>query len=313
MKSYIIKRLLATIPVLVLIAVITFAILHLAPGDPASVLLGDQGTAEEVEELRKKMQLDRPIYVQFGTWFVQVVQGDLGKSVFSGQPVLHALAERLEPTLALASLSAMLAILIAIPLGVLAAWRANTWIDRGAMILSVLGWSIPAFWLGINLIFLFGLQLRILPVMGYMPLKEGVVPFLKHLIMPVVTLGLVNAALIARMTRASMLEILQEDYIRTARAKGLTERLVLIRHALRNAAIAIITIVGLSFAALVAGVVVTETVFAIPGVGRLVVDAVLRRDYPIIQGAILMVGSTYVFINLAVDLLYTYFDPRVKY
>jgi len=313
MTRYVIQRLLATVPVLVLIAMITFGILHLAPGDPVAVLLGDEATAEEVAQMRTKMGLDRPIYVQFGLWFFQVLQGDLGKSVFSGQPVIEAILERLEPTLALAVFSAILAVLIAIPLGVLAAWRANTWVDRLAMVLSVLGFSIPSFWLGINLIFAFGVQFRLLPVMGYASLSEGLGPFVKHLILPTLTLGLIHAALIARMTRASMLEILREDYIRTARAKGLKERPVLIRHALRNAAISIITIVGLSFAGLVAGVVVTETVFAIPGVGRLVVDAVLHRDYPIIQGAILLVGSLYVFINLAVDLLYTYFDPRVKY
>jgi len=304
---------LATVPVLVLIALITFGILHLAPGDPAAVLLGDEATREEVVELREKMGLNRPIYIQFGVWLGQVLQGDLGKSVFSGQPVLQAIFERIEPTLSLAVLSATLAVFIAVPLGVLAAWRANTWIDRLSMVLSVIGFSIPAFWLGINLIFVFGVKLRLLPVMGYASLAEGPLPFLKHLILPSVTLGLIHAALIARMTRSSMLEILREDYIRTARAKGLKERLVLVRHALRNAAISIITIIGLSFAALVAGVVVTETVFAIPGVGRLVVDAVVHRDYPIIQGGILLVGSAYVFINLAVDLLYTYFDPRVKY
>ena len=313
MIGYTLQRLLATVPVLALIGVITFGILHLAPGDPAAVLLGDAASPEETAELRKKMGLDRPIYLQFGKWASQVIRGDLGKSVFSGQPVIQAISDRLEPTLALSIFSMIMSILIAIPLGVLAAWRANTWIDRGSMVLSVLGFSIPAFWLGVNLIFFFGVKTRLLPVMGYSPLADGFRPFLEHLILPSVTLGLVHAALIARMTRASMLEILREDYIRTARAKGLRERAVLLRHALKNAAISIVTIVGLSFAGLIAGVVVTETVFAIPGVGRLIVEAVLHRDYPIIQGALLMIGAMYVFINLAVDLLYTWFDPRVKY
>jgi len=263
--------------------------------------------------MRQKLGLDRPLYIQFWKWLAQLFRGDLGNSVLSGQPVLEAITERLEQTLSLSITAGCLTVFIALPLGILAAWKANTWIDRSTMVFATLGFSIPAFWVGINLIYLFSVKLRILPVMGYVPLKEGLVPFLKHLALPTLTLTLAYAALIVRMTRASMLEILREEYIRTARAKGLQERLVLLRHALKNAAIPIVTIIGISFGGLVSGVVVTETVFAIPGVGRLVVEAVANRDYPIIQGGILLVGLSYVLINLVVDLLYCYFDPRVKY
>ncbi len=313
MKEYIIKRLIAALPVLGLVSVITFSILYLAPGDPVEMLLGDEATKEDADRIRHKLGLDRPPHIQFFTWMSNILRGDFGNSVFTGQPVLQAITERLEPTLCLAFISESLAILIALPLGILAAWKANSYIDRLAMVFAVLGFSIPAFWLGINLIFFFSVKIRLLPVMGYVPLKEGLAPFLKHLILPALTLAYTRAALIARMTRASMLEILSEDYIRTARAKGLVERQVLLSHALKNCGIPIVTIIGISIAHLVVGVVIVETVFAIPGVGRLIVEAVLHRDYPIIQASMLMVGSSYVIINLLVDLVYCYFDPRIKY
>jgi len=313
MAGYLLQRLLATIPVLGLIAIITFGILHLTPGDPATVLLGDAATSEETSELRKKMGLDRPIYVQFGKWFAQVVQGDLGKSAFSGQPVLRAIADRLEPTLALSIFSMVMSLLVAIPLGVLAAWRANTWVDRSSMILSVLGFSIPAFWLGINLIFLLGVRVRLLPVMGYSPLAEGLIPCLQHLILPSVTLGLVNAALIARMTRASLLEILQEDYIRTARAKGLSEPRITVHHALRNALIPVVTVIGPLFAALMTGSMVVEQIFAIPGMGKFFVWSVLNRNYPVIMGTVLLYAVFLIIANLVVDIMYAWLDPRIRY
>ena len=313
MQRYLAQRLLASLPVLLVVAFLTFGILQFAPGDPAAVLLGEQATREDILRLRHKLGLDRPIPLQFAIWMGHVLRGDLGESLFSGQPVTKAIAERLEPTLSLALFAIIIALLLALPLGVLAAWRANTWVDRAVMVFAVLGFSIPAFWLGINLIYLFGVQLRLLPVMGYQPLSGGLGPYLKHLILPSVTLGLISAALIARITRASMLEVLREDYIRTARAKGLGERVVLLRHALKAASIPILTIIGLAFAGLITGVVVTETVFAIPGVGRLIVGAVVHRDYPIIQGAILLVAASYVFVNLVVDILYSYLDPRVRY
>jgi peptide/nickel transport system permease protein len=313
MKLYVLQRLVAALPVLTLVTIITFSILHFTPGDPAILLLGDDATEAEIIKMQEKLGLDRPLYIQYWNWLKRLFQGDFGNSVLSGQPVLEAMTERMEQTLVLSIASLCLAVLIALPLGIIAAWKANTWIDRSAMAFATLGFSIPAFWVGINLIYLFSVKLHVFPVMGYAPLKEGLLPFVRHLALPTLTLALAYAALIGRMTRATMLEILREDYIRTARAKGLQERLVLLRHALRNAAIPIVEIVGISFGNLVAGVVVTETVFAIPGLGRLIVEAVANRDYPIIQGSILLVGLSYVLINLIVDLLYCYFDPRVKY
>lgn len=313
MQRYLLRRLLTTIPVLAVVAVITFSLLRLAPGDPAAVLLGDYATSESLARMRQALGLDKPIYQQFVIWIGNALRGDLGDSLFLGRSVVRSISERLEATLSLAILAELLAIVIGVPLGTLAAWRAHTWIDRTAMFFAVLGFSLPVFWLGINFILLFGVALRLLPAQGYRDISEGLVPWLRHLILPVITLGLISSAIITRMTRSSVLEILREDYIRTARAKGLGERIVLTRHALKAASTPIVTVIGLSFAGLVAGVVITETVFNIPGVGRLIVGAVLSRDYPVIQGTILMVAALYVFINLVVDIMYAYLDPRVKY
>jgi peptide/nickel transport system permease protein len=243
----------------------------------------------------------------------QLSHGDLGTSIFSGLPVTQLIAQRLEPTVALTILTMIIAIGMAIPLGTLAAWNAGTWIDRGVMIFAVLGFSLPVFWLGFLLIYAFAMQLSVLPVQGYVQLSQGLLPFLKHLILPALTLGLVYTALIARMTRASMLEVLQEDYIRTAHAKGARSWSVLIRHALKNAALPVVTIIGVGFALLIGGAVVTESVFALPGLGRLTVDAILHRDYPVIQGMILVVSAMYVVVNLLVDLAYAFLDPRIRY
>jgi peptide/nickel transport system permease protein len=313
MTAYLVQRLLAVIPVLLLVGLITFALLRVTPGDPAAVLAGEHATPENVERIRQQLGLDRPLHVQLWRWFGRLLQGDLGDSLFTGYKVTTLIRQRLEPTLSLAVLAEIIAIALALPMGILAAWKANSWVDRGVMVFAVLGFSIPVFWLGFNLIWLFSVTLDLLPPAGYTPLSQGVWPWLRSLILPAVTLGLIFSALIARMTRASMLEILREDYIRTARAKGLAEKVVLLRHALRNAAVPIVTIIGLGFAALVTGVVVTETVFALPGLGRLIVDSMLRRDYPVIQGAILLAASAYVVINLIVDLTYAYFDPRIRY
>jgi peptide/nickel transport system permease protein len=313
MTAYLVQRLLAVIPVLLLVGLITFALLRVTPGDPAAVLAGEHATPENVERIRQQLGLDRPLHVQLWRWFGRLLQGDLGDSLFTGYKVTTLIRQRLEPTLSLAVLAEVIAIALALPMGILAAWKANSWVDRGVMVFAVLGFSIPVFWLGFNLIWLFSVTLDLLPPAGYTPLSQGVWPWLRSLILPAVTLGLIFSALIARMTRASMLEILREDYIRTARAKGLAEKVVLLRHALRNAAVPIVTIIGLGFAALVTGVVVTETVFALPGLGRLIVDSMLRRDYPVIQGAILLAASAYVVINLIVDLTYAYFDPRIRY
>jgi peptide/nickel transport system permease protein len=310
---YIVRRLLASVPVLFMVGVIAFVILHVAPGDPAAIIAGDLATPAEVEAIRRALGMDRPLLVQLGIWIGRLFQGDLGTSVFSGRSVTDLMAPRLEPTIALSVMALLISVSIGIPLGVVAAWKAHTVVDRGVMVFAVLGFSIPVFWLGLNLIWLFSVKIRLLPVLGYQPLAEGVIPFLRHLALPSVTLGITFAALIARMTRSSVLEVLREDYIRTARAKGLAERVVLVRHALKAASLPIVTVIGLVFAALITGVVVTETVFAIPGLGRLVVDAVVRRDFPIIQGMMIMLATAYVLVNLVVDIAYAYLDPRIRY
>lgn len=313
MQTYILKRLLATIPVMVVVALFVFALLHLSPGDPAAVIAGDYASPADVERIRHKLGLDNPIHVQLGIWLWNVVRGDLGTSIFSGLPVTKLIGQRLEPTLALTVTTMLIAVLIAVPMGVIAAWTAGTWIDRLVMVIAVLGFSLPVFWLGFLLIYGFSLQLELLPVQGYVSYKKGIIPFLRHLILPSFTLGLVYLALIARMTRASMLEVMREDYIRTAHAKGLKPHVVLIWHGLKNAALPIVTIIGVGVALLIGGVVVTESVFAIPGLGRLTVDAILHRDYPVIQGIILVFSGVYVLINLIVDILYTFLDPRIRY
>ena len=312
MLSYVLRRLLATFPVMLVVAVIVFSLLYLSPGDPATVLAGEQATTEEVEQLRVALGLNEPFLTRFLSWFGGVLTGDLGTSIFSGRSVMSLIVQRLEPTIALTLCALTLAVVIALPLGIIAAWRAGRFADRFAMGFAVLGFSVPVFVLSYILILVFSTQLRWLPVQGYTPLSEGLWPFLRHMILPSVSLGLVYAALIARITRATMMEVLSQDYIRTARAKGLGMGSVLISHAHKNAAIPIVTVIGIGFALLISGVVVTETVFNIPGVGRLTVDAILRRDYPIIQGVVLIFSASYVMVNLLVDLSYGLFDPRVR-
>lgn len=302
----------ASLPVLALVAVIVFSLLFLAPGDPAAVLAGDQAGPEDIARIRASLGLDQPFLTQFTLWIGGVLQGDLGNSVFSGRPVLDLIVQRLEPTLALTVLALVLTVLIALPMGVFAAWRAGSAIDRVTMGFAVLGFSVPVFVLGYLLIAAFSVTAGAFPIQGYRPLGQGIGPFLHHLALPAIALALVNSALVARTTRAAMLEILGQDYIRTAHAKGLAPRQVLIGHALPNAAIPIVTILGISLASLIGGVVVTETVFNIPGIGRLTVDAILRRDYPVIQGVILLSSAVYVLINLLVDLSYGWFDPRIR-
>ena len=312
MAERIVWRIVASLPVLALVAVIVFSLLFLAPGDPAAVLAGDQAGPEDIARIRASLGLDQPFLTQFGRWIGGVLQGDLGHSVFSGRPVLDLIVQRLEPTLALTVLALVLTVLIALPMGVFAAWRAGSAVDRVTMGFAVLGFSVPVFVLGYLLIAAFSVAAGAFPIQGYRPLREGIGPFLHHLALPAIALAMVNSALVARTTRAAMLEILGQDYIRTARAKGLAPRQVLIGHALPNAAIPIVTILGISLASLIGGVVVTETVFNIPGIGRLTVDAILRRDYPVIQGVILLSSAVYVFTNLLVDLSYGWFDPRIR-
>ena len=313
MTGYVIRRILSTIPVLLVVSLVVFALIRLSPGDPAALIAGHEALEGEVEAIREQLGLNRPLPVQLGIWFRDILQGDLGRSIVSKHPVLELILQWSVPTLSLALLTEVIAVSLAIPLGVLAAWKANTWIDRSVMVFATLGFSIPVFWLGFLMIFLFAVQLGIFPAAGYVAPTEDFGAFLHRMIMPAVATGVVLMALIARMTRATVLETLNEDYVRTARAKGLTENAVLIRHALRNAALPILTVIGLGIAGVLSGVVITESVFAIPGLGRLLVNSILARDYPIIQGVILVVSGVYVFINLLVDLSYAYFDPRVRY
>jgi peptide/nickel transport system permease protein len=313
MWAYIIRRILATIPVMLVVAVVVFLLLRISPGDPAAIIAGDQATSHDIEQIRIQLGLDKPLVVQFCQWLWRILQGDLGKSVFNNRPVLELIGHRLEPTISLAILTMLFAIVAAIPLGVIAAWKVGTWVDRAIMTFAVIGFSFPVFLVGYLLVFGFSLEWRLFPVQGYRDMAGGFVPFIRHLILPSVALGLVYTALLARMTRSTMIEVLNEDYIRTARAKGLAMDAVLLGHALKNAAVPIVTTIGVGIALLIGGVVVTESVFAIPGIGRLTIDAVLQRDYPVIQGVILVVSFLYVMINLVIDLSYTLLDPRVRY
>ena len=313
MLAYAARRILATIPVMLVVAFFVFSLLYLAPGDPAAIIAGDQASPEDVERIRASLGLDRPFLVRFGEWLWQIMHGNLGTSIFTNLPVSHMIAQRIEPTLSLMVLTITFSIVVAIPLGVLAAWKHGSWIDRGVMMLAVFGFSVPVFVIGYVLAYVFALQLDWLLVQGFTPISDGVWPFLRHMILPTVALGLVFVALLARITRATMLEVLSQDYVRTAKAKGVDQRSVLFVHALKNAAVPIITVLGIGVALLIGGAVITESVFAIPGLGRLTVDAILRRDYPVIQGVILLFSFVYVLVNLVVDLLYTLFDPRIRY
>jgi peptide/nickel transport system permease protein len=313
MLNFILRRILATIPVVVVVAIFVFLMLRLTPSDPAAIIAGDNANAEQVAAIRSKLGLDQPIYTQFFIWITKILQGDFGESYFFKKTVASLIADRIEPTLSLSFFTIVLAILIAVPLGVLAAKLQGSWIDRIVMGFSVLGFSVPAFVIGYALIYVFAIELNWLPVQGYQRFAQGIGGWMNQLILPSATLAVIYIALIARMTRTSVIEVLSEDYIRTARAKGQIERKVLFRHALRNAAVPIVTVIGLGIALLIGGVVVTESVFTIPGLGRLTVDAVLARDYPVIQAVILLFSLVYVMINLLVDIVYTLLDPRIRY
>lgn len=313
MLSYILRRILSTLPVMGIVALFVFSLLYIAPGDPAAVIAGDQASPADVERIRQSLGLDQPFVVQFGTWLWRILHFDLGTSIFTNLPVTSLIAQRIEPTLSLMAVTLILAVSVAVPIGVVAAWKADTLIDRGIMALAVLGFSVPVFVVGYLLAYVFALELDWLPVQGYTQLREGLWPWLENLILPAIALGCVYIALIARVTRATMLEVLQQDYIRTARAKGMGQGGILFLHALKNAAVPIVTVIGIGIALLIGGAVVTETVFAIPGIGRLTVDAILRRDYPVIQGIVLLFSFIYVLVNLLIDLLYTLLDPRIRY
>jgi peptide/nickel transport system permease protein len=287
--------------------------LRLTPGDPAAIIAGDMATPEQLERIRTSLGLNEPLMTQFVTWVSKILHGDLGVSLISNVPVLSMIGQRLEPTISIALTTIILAILVAVPLGVIAAWKHGTWIDRFVMGLSVLGFSVPVFVVGYVLVQIFAIELRWLPVQGFRSITRGFGPFLERAVLPTLALSFIYIALIARMTRASMLDVLGEDYVRTARAKGIAERSVLLKHALRNAAVPVITVIGTGFGLLISGVVVTESVFNLPGIGRLTVDAVLARDYPVIQGVILLTSALYVAINLLIDVAYTFLDPRIRY
>lgn len=312
MLSFIAKRLLAAIPVMALVGFIAFCLLYFSPGDPAVIIAGDMARPEDIAHIREALGLNAPFYARLWIFFSDILQGDLGTSIFSDRPVTQLILQRIEPTLSLAFVTIIISVTIAVPLGALAAWRANGLFDRLAMMAGVIGFSVPVFVVAYLMIWFFSVQLGWFPVQGYAPLTRGIGPWLYSVILPSLSLSTVYIALITRISRASVIEVLSQDYIRTARSKGLTERAVLFRHALRNAAVPIATIVGIGIALLMGGVVVTETAFAIPGIGRLLVDAILQRDYPVIQGVMLFLSAIYVVVNIGVDISYALFDPRIR-
>jgi peptide/nickel transport system permease protein len=312
-KTYVARRLLALIPVALVVATVAFVLIHLAPGDPASVIAGPDASRDDVQRLERQLGLDAPLPVQLVRWYGRLVQGDLGQSIFLRKPVTDAILDRVEPTLLLTLFAIVISILIGVPAGVLSARYHNTTTDQVLMVVALLGVSIPNFLLGLLFILFFSVWLGWFPVAGYSPLEYGWLKTLRSLVLPAFALGLVQSALIARIARSSMLDVLREQFITAGRAKGLGERAVIYKHALKNAMIPTVTIIGISFAILISGAVVVETVFNIPGLGRLIISAVLRRDYPVIQGVVLCIAGMYMVINLAVDLSYLVFDPRVKY
>ncbi|MGQ9585377.1 MAG: ABC transporter permease [Anaerolineae bacterium] len=311
--AYLVQRVVALVPVLLVVGAVAFLIVHFIPGNPAAVMLGPEATPEDIQRLTTQLGLDQPLAVQFVRWMWNAVRGDFGESIFVKRPVPEAIAARIEPSLLLATMSQLLSLLVAIPAGMTAALRRGTLIDRLLMGFSVGGLSIPSFWLGLLLILLFSVRLRWLPVAGYVPLAEGWKDTLRYLVLPASTLALVNAALISRMTRAAVLDVIRQDYVRTARAKGLPERVVILRHVLRSALVPLITVIGLSFGGLFSGAIIVESVFGIPGLGQMVWGAVFQRDYPVIQGVLVFIALIYVIINLLVDLAYVWADPRVRF
>jgi len=313
MLSYILRRLLGVIPVMLVVGIFVFSLLHMAPGDPAAIIAGDNATPANIALIRTNLGLDRPLLEQFTSWGWATLRGDLGVSMFSQIAVTTLIEQRIGPTFSLAFTTMLVAVVIAITFGVLSAWKAGSLLDRMVMGAAVMGFSVPVFVVGYLLVYFVALQWRWLPVQGYTPLTDGLWPWLQHLILPSVALGLAYVALIARITRASMLDVLAEDYIRTASAKGVATLPMLLGHALKNAAVPIVTVIGIGVALLISGVVITESVFNIPGIGRLVVDAISRRDYPIIQGVMIVFAAVYVLINLAIDISYSFLDPRIRY
>jgi peptide/nickel transport system permease protein len=313
MVTFVAKRLLATIPVMLIVALIIFLLLFLTPGDPAVVIAGDHATPGDIERIRTQLGLDQPFYLRFLIWLWQLARGDLGVSIFSNIPVSQLILQRVEPTLSLAATTLLIAVPTAIFFGVVGAAKAGKWLDRVVMLFAVIGFSMPIFVLGYCLIYLFSIELNLVPVQGFASLRQGVGPFLRSMILPALTLAVIYVALLARITRTSMLEVLHEDYIRTARAKGVHEINILLFHGLRNAAVPIVTMIGISTALLISGSVVVESVYNLPGIGRLLIDAIVKRDYPVIQGVVLTFSFVYVMVNLLVDIAYAFLDPRIRY
>jgi peptide/nickel transport system permease protein len=311
--NFIIRRLILLVPVLLVVAVVAYLATRIMPGDPVILVLGDFAPPEKIDAMRLQLGLDKPLYIQFGIWVQHILRGDLGQSLFLNMPVTQAIIGRLEPTLLLALIGQSLGILLGVPLGVLAAVRHRTWIDQGSIGISLIGISIPSFWLALMLIMVFSVKLHLLPSSGYMPVAEAGLGSVKYLILPGVTLGFMQSGIIARMTRSSMLDILNQDFIRTARAKGLSEKVVVLQHALRNALIPVVTVIGFSMAVLLGGTWIVETLFNIPGTGSLAITAIMRRDYPIIQGSMIFTAGIYVLVNLLVDISYAVINPRIKY
>jgi peptide/nickel transport system permease protein len=313
MRVYVFRRLVSLVPVLLIVAFVAFSLMQLVPGDPASVLLGPDAPDHEVEALRVRLGFDQPLLVQFGLWFGRLLQGDLGTSYYLGLGVAESIATRVPATLYLALSSLLVAVTFGMPLGIVAAVRHKSWIDRLVMLFAMVGIAAPSFWIGLNFILVFSVWLRWFPTGGYVPLSEDFLGGLRYLVLPALALGLNQAALIARMTRSSVLDVLRQDYVRTARSKGVSERSIIWRHILKNAMNPVLTIIGISFGVLMSGTVIVETVFTYPGLGRLVVLAVQRRDYPLVQGILLLAALLYMLINLLVDLAYALFDPRIHY
>lgn len=313
MWRYILIRTLSAIPVILIVGVITFSIIHIAPGDPAAIIGGDEATVEDLNRIRAELGTDQPIYIQFTRWVGRLMRGDLGTSIFSKRSITELMVPRLQPTLSLGVQVIILSTLLGVSMGLVAAWKAGRPIDRGLMFFAVLGFSAPGFWLAFILIWVFAVNLRLFPTLGYSPIGDGIIQHLHSMFLPVAVNSILSSAFISRITRSAMLDVLGDDYIRTARAKGLGELIVYLRHAFRPASIPVVTVIGASIASLATGFVITESIFAIPGLGRMLIEAITRRDFPIIQALMMVVATGYVFVNLFIDILYAYLDPRIRY
>ncbi len=313
MFNYITRRLICLVPVIIIVSIIAFLITHIMPGDPVRVILGNFATEDQVTQLNSQLGLDKPLHTQFVLWISNIVKGDLGESLFLDMPVTEAILSRIEPTFLLAIMGQFIGLFIGIPMGVIAAVKHKSWVDQSAIAVSLAGVSIPSFWLSLMLILVFGVELRWFPVCGYRPIAEVGFGVIKYLVLPGIALGFMQSGLIARMTRSAMLDVLRQDYIRTARNKGLSESIVIARHALKNALIPVVTVIGFSLAVLLGGTWIVETVFNIPGTGSLAINAIMKRDYPIIQGCMIFIAMIYILVNLFVDISYAFLNPRVKY